>query len=160
MLSACGFQLRGDYQLVDRLGKTELRFTDEYSDFSRKLKRTLQRAGVELIDSGSPDSIIVVSKSDFSREVLSIGNDARVREFRLNLEMEFSVLEGADNETSEDTVIRLKPQLLKQQRDVRFDAGRVLATSREAEFLQEDMSNALVRQFMQRLSQLDLLEKL
>jgi outer membrane lipopolysaccharide assembly protein LptE/RlpB len=86
---------------------------------------------------------------------LTIGNDARVREFRLRLELEFKVLEGAGAEQQEEQQIRLKTQFLKQQRDLRFDADRVLATSREAEFLQEDMSGTLVHQFMQRLGQLD-----
>jgi len=157
VLSACGFQLRGDYELEERLGKTNLQLTDEYSDFSRKLERSLQRAGVELVSPEDADSIIVISKSAFTREVLSIGNDARVREFRLRLELEFNVLEGAKGEGQEETQVRLKTQLLKQQRDLRFDADRVLAASREAEFLQEDMSNNMVRQFMQRLGQLDLL---
>lgn len=155
LLTACGFELRGDYELEERLGKTSLQLTDEYSDFSRKLRRSLERAGVELVSSEVADSIIVVSKSAFTREVLTIGNDARVREFRLRLELEFKVLEGTGTESQEEQQIRLKTQFLKQQRDLRFDADRVLAASREAEFLQEDMSDTLVRQFMQRLGQLD-----
>ncbi|MBE9548866.1 MAG: hypothetical protein IMF09_05605 [Proteobacteria bacterium] len=155
VLTACGFQLRGDYQLAERLGKTDLQLVDEYTHFSRKLIRSLERAGVELVTAEAADSIIVVSKSALTREVLSIGNDARVREFRLRLELEFSVLEGGQDESGEDPGIRLRSQLLQQQRDLRFDDGRVLATSREAEFLEEDMSDALVRLFMQRLSQLE-----
>lgn len=158
MLSACGFQLRGDYALYERLGKTKLQLIHEYSDFSRQLERSLQRAGVELVNTEDADSIIVISKSALTREVLSIGNDARVREFRLRLELEFKVLEGgqrSEGQAQQESQIRLKTQVLKQQRDLRFDASRVLATSREAEFLQEDMSATMVRQFMQRLGQLE-----
>ncbi|MCF6262773.1 MAG: LPS assembly lipoprotein LptE [Xanthomonadales bacterium] len=159
LLSACGFQLRGDYGLEQRLGKTSLQLANEYSDFSRKLERSLERAGVELVAVEAADSIIIISNSKFTREVLSIGNDARVREFRLRLEVGFSVVAASPPGDDEDaeTRVRLKPQVLKQQRDLRFDAGRVLATSRESEFLQEEMSDTLVRQFMQRLSQMDLL---
>jgi len=159
LLSACGFQLRGDYGLEQRLGKTNLQLADEYSGFSRKLVRSLERAGVELVAIEAADSIIIISKSEFTRKVLSIGNDARVREFRLSLEVGFSVEAASKpgDAVDAETLIRLKPQVLKQQRDLRFDAGRVLATSRESEFLEEDMSDTLVRQFMQRLSQMDLL---
>lgn len=157
LLSACGFQLRGDYGLEQRLGKTNLQLNDEYSDFSRKLVRSLEGAGVELVAIEAAESVIIISKSAFTRQVLSIGNDARVREFRLNLEVEFTVVAAAEPNESSEALVRLKPQVLKQQRDLRFDASRVLATSRESEFLQEDMNDTLVRQFMQRLSQLDLL---
>lgn len=157
LLSACGFQLRGDYGLEQRLGKTNLQLNDEYSDFSRKLVRSLERAGVELVPVEAAESVIIISKSALTREVLSIGNDARVREFRLTLEVNFSVVAATEPDEEAEALVRLIPQVLKQQRDLRFDANRVLATSREAEFLQEDMSDTLVRQFMQRLSQLDLL---
>jgi len=174
-LAACGFQLRGDYDLDTRLGKTRLQLPDPNSDFARKLERSLERAGVQLVTDEQADSIIDVSKANFTREVLSIGNDARVREFRLQLEVEFSVLDDrqatavtptdepkkatgdktTDIDTVEATAIRLSKQVLKQQRDLRFDAGRVLATSRESEFLQEDMSEVLVSLFLQRLAQLE-----
>lgn len=159
-LSACGFQLRGDYALDNKLGKTWLQTVDEYSSFSRKLSRSLERAGVNLVSSPElAESIIELSKAAYTREVLTIGNDARVREFRIQLEIEFRVLPGKLNQTetadTEEVLPRLDTQLLRQQRDLRFDAGRVLATSREEEFMREDMITTSVSLFMQRLGQLE-----
>ena len=167
LLSACGFQLRGDYELDTRLGNTWLQINDEYSSFSRKLSRSLERAGVTLVAAPElADSIIEVSKAEYSREVLTIGNDARVREFRLQLEVEFRVMPAyteaaqasAETIESETPTPRLDTQILRQERDLRFDAGRVLATSREEEFMREDMDTTLVRLFMQRLGQLESLK--
>ncbi len=160
LLSACGFQLRGDYALDNKLGATWLETVDEYSSFSRKLNRSLERAGVNLVSSPElAESIISVSKAAYTREVLTIGNDARVREFRIQLEIEFRVLPGKLNqtETAEAEAIppRLDTQILRQQRDLRFDAGRVLAASREEEFMREDMITTSVSLFMQRLGQLE-----
>ncbi len=163
-LSACGFELRGDYELDNKLGKTWLQLGDEYSAFNRKLTRSMERAGVTLVTSPElADSIIEVDRAAYTREVLSIGNDARVREFRLQLEVEFRVMPGKASQPTEaegavveaEVSPRLDIQVLRQQRDLRFDAGRVLATSREEEFMREDMSTTMVRLFMQRLGQLE-----
>ena len=148
-LSACGFQLRSDAALADKLGATRLSVVDEFSPFARQLKRSLQRSGVELIEVPDRDAgLIDVSVNRVKREILTIGDTARVREYRVSHDVEFRVLNASGEEI-------LPLQVLQQSRDLSFDEGELLAATREDEFIREELSRNLVRLVVQRLSLLD-----
>lgn len=145
-LSACGFQLRSDVDLSQVLGVTRLSIVDEFSPFARQLQRSLQRSGVELLDQpGAAASNIDVSVNRVTREILTIGDTARVREYRINHQVAFRVLNASGEEI-------LPLQVLQQTRDLSFDEGALLAATREEEFVREALSRNLVRLVVQRLS--------
>ena len=148
-VSACGFQLRSDAALAEKLGTTRLSVVDEFSPFARQLKRSLQRSGVELIEVPDRDAgLIDVSVNRVKREILTIGDTARVREYRVSHDVEFRVLNASGEEI-------LPLQVLQQSRDLSFDEGELLAATREEEFIREELSGNLVRLVVQRLSLLD-----
>ena len=148
-VSACGFQLRSDAASAEKLGTTRLSVVDEFSPFARQLKRSLQRSGVELIEVPDRDAgLIDVSVNRVKREILTIGDTARVREYRVSHDVEFRVLNASGEEI-------LPLQVLQQSRDLSFDEGELLAATREEEFIREELSRNLVRLVVQRLSLLD-----
>jgi LPS-assembly lipoprotein len=148
-LSACGFQLRSEADLAGLLGSTRLTVVDEFSPFARQLQSSMRRSGIDLVaEQGEPESIINVTANQVSREILSIGDTARVREYRIGHRVEFVVL-NAEGE------ILLAPQVLEQSRDLSFDEGELLAATREEEFVRAELAKNLVRLVMQRLGMLD-----
>ena len=148
-LSACGFQLRSDVALSQVLGVTRLSIVDEFSPFARQLRRSLQRSGVELVNQPGPaTSNIDVSVNRVTREILTIGDTARVREYRISHQVAFRVLNASGGEI-------LPLQVLQQSRDLSFDEGALLAATREEEFVREALSRQLVRLVVQRLSMLE-----
>ena len=148
-LSACGFQLRSDVDLSEALGVTRLTIVDEFSPFARQLRRSLQRSGVELAEEpGQPAIDIDVSVNRVTREILTIGDTARVREYRISHRVEFRVLSASGEEI-------LPLQILQQSRDLSFDEGELLAATREEEFVREELSRILVRLVIQRLTLLE-----
>jgi len=148
-LSACGFQLRSEVALAEVLGATHLTIVDEYSPFARQLQRSLQRSGVELVDQpGEAARHIDVAVNRVNRDILTIGDTARVREYRISHRVEFRVLDASGAQV-------LPLQVLEQRRDLSFDEGELLAASREEEFVREELSRNLVRLVVQRLSLLE-----
>ena len=148
-LSACGFQLRSDVALSEVLGPTRLTVVDEFSPFARQLRRSLQRSGVSLVEeAGQAAGSIDVSLNKVNRDILTIGDTARVREYRITHRVEFSVISAAGDEL-------LPLQTLEQSRDLSFDEGELLAATREEEFVREELSRNLVRLVLQRLSQVE-----
>ncbi len=148
-LSACGFQLRSDASLPDVLGATRLIVTDQFSPFARQLQNSLRRAGVNLVAAaGQQQSSINVTVNRVSTEILTIGDTARVREYRITHRVEFTVLNAVG-------VAILPLQVLQQSRDLSFDEGELLAATREQEFVRDELSRNLVRLVVQRLGLLE-----
>ena len=129
-LTACGFQLRGDLNLPPEMARTQLQIADEYDPFARELKRLLTRSGVTLVRD-DPTARLQVPINRASREILSVGDSARVREFRVRYRVEFSLADGQGNV--------LQPRrTAEQSREVVFDETEILASQREQEFLEEE----------------------
>ena len=146
IMSGCGFALRSDVHLADNLGETALTVVDEFSPFARQLRRSLERSGVVLVDSPTATTTrLDVSVNEVTREILTIGDTARVREYRIRHLVQFQVT-GADGQQL------LALQTLEQSRDLSFDEGEVLAATREEEFIREELSRNMVRQVMRQLS--------
>jgi LPS-assembly lipoprotein len=144
LLSACGFQLRETAQLPPEMQNTQLLIDDEYSQLGRRVRILLEQAGVTLVNQDTATAILEIPKNEVLTEVLSIGDNARVREYRVTHTVQFRLMDPQGQE--------LVPlQTIRQSRDISFDEQQILAVSREQEYVREDLANTLSRLLISRL---------
>ena len=144
LCGGCGFQLRAHADLPDEMARTKMVISDEYSDLARRLRIMLQQSGVQFVKSEDATAILEIPVDRVATDVLTIGDNARVREYRITHTVRFRLLD-ADGE------VLLDWQNLRQAREVSFDEQRILAGSREQEYLKKELADTLSRMLVSRL---------
>ncbi|MEJ8568451.1 LPS assembly lipoprotein LptE [Elongatibacter sediminis] len=144
LLSACGFQLRGKAELPPEMAQTHLVIDDRYSPFARRVRVLLEQAGVNLVGLNEAAAVLEIPRNDVRTEVLTIGDNARVREYRISHTVQFRLLRA-------DGAELIPLQTIRQTRDISFDEQQILAVSREQEYVKQDLANTLSRLLLSRL---------
>jgi LPS-assembly lipoprotein len=144
LLSGCGFQLRGQAQLPPEMTQTRLVIDNEYGSFARRLKTLLEQNGVELVTEEDATAILEIPVNNVVTEVLTIGDNARVREYRISHTVQFRLLDDNGKEL-------VPMQSMRQTREISFDEQEILAAAREQEYLKQDLVNTLSRLLVTRL---------
>lgn len=145
LLSACGFHLRGAAELSPELARTHITGVSEYSNFAISLRQQLRANGIEIVeDVRQATAVLSVTQNRTGRRVLSVDDDGKVREFELFTTLSFEVKD-------KDQKLLLKNQTITLTRDFVFDQTDVLGKAEEAEFLQEDMEQDIIRLMFYRL---------
>ena len=78
------------------------------------------------------------------KEIQSIGDNARVREYLIRHNVQFRLLDGEGNEL-------IPLQSFEQSRAYSFNEQDILAAEREDEFLREHLSDSTARMVIRRL---------
>jgi LPS-assembly lipoprotein len=144
LLAGCGFQLRGQAQLPQEMTQTRLIIDNEYGPFARRLKTLLEQNGVELVTEEDATAILEIPVNNVVTEVLTIGDNARVREYRISHTVQFRLLDDNGKEL-------VPMQSMRQTREISFDEQEILAAAREQEYLKQDLVNTLSRLLVTRL---------
>lgn len=145
LLSACGFHLRGAYNLPAIMSVTQVRAANDNSELVRSLKRALKASDIQLVDNEQQaQSILQLSGERQDRRVISVDSRGRAREYALSYQISFQLL-------APNTELHFEQQTLKLQRDFLFDAEDVLGKGREEATLIRDMQQDMVRLIMLRL---------
>jgi len=148
LLGGCGFQLRGEARLPAALDQTALLVPDDTSPFVRELQLMLRANGVELSDQpGEGRASLRVFSERMRRETLTISGDARVREYVLIFEVDFSL-------TDPDGEVMIDRETQRLTRDYSFDEQEILAATREEEFLRDNLRKAMAARLLRRLEAL------
>jgi LPS-assembly lipoprotein len=142
--SGCGFQLRTDADLPPEMARTKMVIGDEYSDLARRLRVMLEQSGVQFVSSEEATAILEIPVDQVATDVLTIGDNARVREYRISHTVRFRLVDS-------DGQVLLGWQNLRQAREVSFDEQRILAGSREQEYLKKELADTLSRMLVSRL---------
>lgn len=144
LLGGCGFQLRGKAQLPPEMQQTRLIIDDEYSVLARRVRVLLEQAGVQIVAAGAETAILEIPQNEVLTEVLTIGDNARVREYRISHTVRFRLVAPDGSE--------LVPlQTIRQSREISFDEQQILAVSREQEYVKQDLAETLSRLLVSRL---------
>ena len=144
LLVACGFQLQTRSELPPEMANTRLEIVSPYSEFARRLETHLEQNGVKVVKTADDAAVLQVPINSMRKEIQSIGDNARVREFLLRHTVEFRLLDADGNE--------LVPlQSFEQSRVYSFNEQDILAAERENEFLREDLSDSMARMVVRRL---------
>jgi len=144
LCSGCGFQLRDDVELPPQMAKTQLVIDDEYSDLARRVRVMLEQSGVQFVKGDEASAILEIPVNRVATDVLTIGDNARVREYRISHTVRFRLLDAQGQEL-------LGWQNLRQAREVSFDEQRILAGSREQEYLEKELADTVSRMLISRL---------
>ncbi|UCV29074.1 LPS-assembly lipoprotein LptE [Ferribacterium limneticum] len=145
-LAGCGFHLRG-------VGSGNLPYKTMYislpdtADVNIWLQRYIKASGSTTIveDAKSADAIFQQVSDQRQKAILSVNAQGRVREYRLQLDYRFRVV-------NQKGQVLIPPNEINLTRDITFDDSNVLAKDLEEGLLWRDMNNDLVNQIMRRLS--------
>lgn len=117
---------------------TTLEIQNPYSPFARRLLILLEQNGVTVVDAGSAQAVLEVPLNQVRKEILTIGDNARVREYRVRHTVSFRLLDAAG-----ETLV--PEHTLEQSRVISFDEQDILAAAQEEEFLRRNMAETLSR---------------
>lgn len=144
LVSACGFKLQSHSELPPEMQRTRLEIAAPYSEFARRLESHLEQSGIQVVSGLANAATLEVPENTVRREIQSIGDNARVREYLIRHSVQFRLLD------SEGTEI-IPMQTFEQSRVYSFNAKDILAAERENEFLKKDLADSLARMVVRRL---------
>ena len=147
LLSACGFQLSGDYLLDDELQTLYVSATDVHGELTRLVKLNLTRNQVKVLKHSKtdiPELRIISDKLD--RRTLSLFANGQVAEYELIYSLEYRLVQH--NKAPQSFNIKLR-------RDYLDDPQTAQAKSREMELMLKEMRQQAADQIVRQLSQLD-----
>jgi len=145
--AGCGFQVRGEAALPERMRSPYLAAPDRYTRFHAELQRSLRAAGAELAASPESASAVVrIHMDESGRTVLSISARNTPQEYEVFYRVEYSVT--ADGEEI------LPRQRLELTRDYAYDETAVLAKQHEERDIVEALARDLAALATRRLAAL------
>lgn len=145
-LTGCGFHLRG-------VGSSNLPYKTMHialpdtADVNIWLQRYINASGsTEIVtDPKAAEAIFQQLGDSRQKTILSVNAQGRVREFRLQLNYTFRVV-------NQQGQVLVAPNEINLSRDISFDDSNILAKDLEENLLWRDMNSDLVNQIMRRLS--------
>ncbi|MGD8383790.1 MAG: LPS assembly lipoprotein LptE [Lysobacterales bacterium] len=143
-LTACGFQLQTRTSFGSEIQRMHVTIRGPQSEFARHVESLLRQNGVQLVDSGENAAELEVPVNRARKEIQSIGNNARVREYLLRYTVKFRLLDRNGKEL-------IPLQTLEQSRTYSFNEQDILSAEREDEFLRSDLAESLARMLVRRL---------
>ena len=144
LMGACGFQLQTKVELPAEMQRTRLEIQSPYSDFARRLETHLEQNGVQIVTALSGAAVLEVPVNIMRKEIQSIGDSARVREYLIRHIVQFRLIDA-------EGVELIPLQVFEQSRIYSFNEQDILAAEREDEFLRKDLSDATARMVVRRL---------
>ncbi len=142
--TSCGFQLRDDMDMAPEMMQMRMVIGDEYSLLARRVRVLLEHSGVKFVSGDEATAFLEIPVNNVVTEVLTVGDNARVREFRISHTVKFRV-----TDTDGQDIMPL--QTIRQARELSFDEQKILAASREQEYLKQDLAETLARMLVMRI---------
>lgn len=144
MLSACGFQLRGQRAMPFQSIYLQM---SPYEDMAVSIKRQLRANGDTQVTDKPDDAQVqlVVVRDTKEKAILSLNSAGTVREYQLRQHFAFRLIDKAGMEVMPFNDIYVT-------RDISFNDSQILAKEQEETLLYRDMSNDIVQQLMRRLA--------
>lgn len=138
MLGACGFHLRGAGD------PGSLSFTKVSIEGEGAVAQNLRKyQGIELVSQGA-ETVIRITDTQYSKDVLSVNNSGRVSEYRLNYRVSFSATHKGEPVLESGT--------MRLSRTLTWDENSLLSKESEEATLVRDMQNDVVPQVLRRVS--------
>ncbi|NNF52051.1 MAG: hypothetical protein HKN59_06405 [Gammaproteobacteria bacterium] len=149
MLAACGFRLQGTAELPQQMQLTWIAWPAESSaGLRRGLPRSLEAAGVEIVESPTQASAILnIVENRFGERVLSVSANNVPEELEVYHSVTFELRAGETTIFPRETITLT--------RDYTFDETAVLAKYREGEVIADALVADIVQQIRRRLAVLD-----
>ena len=148
MLSACGFQLRGEAKLSADLQRVHVAVSDAFSPLKRDIEAALARSGAT-VESASGEHIaeITLAAVSLAPVVRSVGANATVNEFSMVYHVELGI-RGSDGKTL------LTPQVIEHSRAYTFDQTQAIGSNAEQDEIKKGMERDMVQAIMFKIGSL------
>lgn len=148
VLAGCGFHMRGQTALPPELERISISGLEPYEQLIISLSRYLRANGVEVVPEGTPEvANLRLSNLRQNREILVVGTDGRVREYRLFTSVTMAMQE-------KEMGLDLPSEVVVVRRDFLYNPDDVLGKAEEERVLREEMTRDLARKVLERLGSL------
>jgi LPS-assembly lipoprotein len=145
LIAACGFSLQGATSTPAAMQRTYISTPDRFSQFYRELRRNLQAAGVDVVDSPSDATATLTILYDLTdQRVLSVSARNVPTEFEVFYTVRYGITSGEQN--------LLEPQELTLTRDYTYDSTLVLGKAQEEQIMRDAIVDDLVRIVLKQIS--------
>jgi LPS-assembly lipoprotein len=143
LVTACGFQLRGDVTIPFRdIHITAPAGSPVARDLTRRLQATQTRIASE---AAKADARLAIVEESRDKIILSLSGAGRVREFQLKLRVGYQVTDARGAMLVPKSEVNLT-------RIMSYDDAFVLAKQQEEALLYKDMESDVVQQILRRLA--------
>jgi len=144
LLSGCGFQMRGEWQLPASMKNTVM--TGGGQVLYTFLQREFRSASAELTrrEGDILGAHLIITQNQMNKRVLSVDNRGKVIEYEIYYIVHFKLLD----ENGQPIV---PAQQINMTRDYPFIATDVLGAGQEEALLRKDMYQAMARQIVRRI---------
>lgn len=145
-LSSCGFKLRSAQKFPPEFKNATIQGVDEYSAVGKILKQYLGSAGLKTVPAArDADLVLVISRNDFRRRVLSVNAGGGANEYEVKYEYTMHARNKNGASLTDDINITLISNYI-------FDPNNVLAKSDEETVIKRRMQQQAVKQSLRQLS--------
>ncbi|MEM8497313.1 MAG: LPS assembly lipoprotein LptE [Pseudomonadota bacterium] len=148
-LSACGFQLRGAFQVPEALGSVHLSSENPGSPILNSVRRSMLSSGVQLVDTDqeAPYTLHLSGERSEKRSI-SVDSLAAAAEFQLRQFVSYEL-------RSRRGELLVGPHELIVERNFQNDINNVVGKRDEERLIREEMQVLLASQIMRRYQAID-----
>ncbi|RUO38717.1 hypothetical protein CWE13_03520 [Aliidiomarina shirensis] len=144
LLSACSFQLRGDYQVTSQLENLSLEAPTR-SEIEKQVQETFAQRDINVVAQGEGITHVVVHEDRLDRRILSMLPSGQVAEYEIIYVMPVTITTQSGQTSSHNI------QILRDYQD---DPNYALAKTRELEMLVGEMRAEAANRLLLLLNQL------
>ncbi|TXS89989.1 LPS assembly lipoprotein LptE [Parahaliea aestuarii] len=148
LLSACGFQLRGNSSataLPESWRSLYLDTGNPNSEFSREVMARFSANGITWVEEREEAAFILqLGPENFSQRNLSLNREARAAEFELTMQTRFAVLQP-------DNTAVIEPSGASVVKQMENDPRNVVGKAEEIRILKGEMRTELAQQILRRI---------
>ena len=142
-LAACGFQLRGEYNVPFASVFVSAPGT---SQIANKLKRELADSPTKLsIAAKDAEAQLNITQEKRDRIILSLSGAGRVREYQLKLTVQYQLVDSKG-------AVAIPTSEIQLQRILTYDDSQVIAKQQEEALLFQDMERDAMQQILRRMT--------
>ena len=140
MISACGFQLRGDIQA----NFDSISISGGTSSFNKTLQRKFRQAGISIKSASEAEKIVEIIKNSFTKTILTLTGTGAVSEYQLDYVVTYRF-------KSKDGPWNL-PVTIEASRNYTYDDSDILAKDEEEKRLVSGMEDQLIKTMATQIS--------
>lgn len=144
-LAACGFQLREEVRLPERLTVLRVVGVDPLSPLGLELEASLRRAGANIVeDPAQTAAMLRIENLQERRTPLTVDAAGRAQEYEIAQSAQVSLLDP-------DGAIVMPTQRIELRRDYLFDTAQAQGTTNEEELMRAELQRELVLAILRRI---------
>lgn len=154
ILSACGFHLRGDWNLAAPLRKMYLETKDPYGQLARELKLQLKASNISFVEhKNDAKTILLIEHDDIHQTLLGLNATQQTRQYKLTLTIRFIVQD-------QHGITILPIQTVEDSRVITIQSNQILGSSNEVNLFAQQMRRASASTILERLQSKDIAQLL